>query len=177
MTLREIIEKRQSNRKYKPDIISREQIMQCITAAHLAPSACNAQAWKFIIVDEPSLRQQVAEAANDMGMNKFVAQAPVIIVAVMESANATSKIGSTIKRKDYTNIDMGIAVENICLQATELGLGSCIIGWFNERQVKKLLGIPFTKRVPLLITLGYPDDQPRARNRKKLESIYSFNKY
>lgn len=177
MNLREIIEKRQSNRKYKPDIIDREQVIKCIAAAHLAPSACNAQAWKFIIVDEPLLRQQVAEAAIDMGMNKFALQATVIIVAVLESANVTSKIGSTIKRKDYTQIDMGIAVENICLQATELGLGSCIIGWFNERKVKKLLQIPVNRRVSLLVTLGYPDDQPRLKNRKKLESIYSFNKY
>jgi nitroreductase len=177
MNIKEIIEKRQSNRKYKPDTVEREKIMQCIEAAHLAPSACNAQAWKFVIVDEPALREQLAVAANGMGMNNFVAQAPVIIAVVLESANATSAIGSRIKRKDYTQIDIGIAVEHICLQATGLGLGSCIVGWFNERKVKKLLQIPFTKRVPLLVTLGYPDDEQRVKKRKKIENIYSFNKY
>ena len=177
MTIKEIIEKRQSNRKYKEDAIEHEKVIQCIQAAHLAPSACNAQAWKFVVVDEPTIKEQVAMAANDMGMNKFVLQAPVIIAVVLERANFTSAIGSTIKQKDYTMIDIGIAVENICLQATELGLGSCIVGWFNELKVKKILQIPRTKRVPLLITLGYSDDIQRTKIRKKIEEIYSFNKY
>ncbi len=177
MTIKEIIEKRQSNRKYKEDAIEHEKVIQCIQAAHLAPSACNAQAWKFVVVDEPTIKEQVAMAANDMGMNKFVLQAPVIIAVVLERANFTSAIGSTIKQKDYTMIDIGIAVENICLQATELGLGSCIVGWFNEHKVKKILQIPRTKRVPLLITLGYSDDIQRTKIRKKIEEIYSFNKY
>jgi nitroreductase len=159
MTIREIIKKRQSNRGYKPDAVENEKIMQCIEAAHLAPSACNAQPWKFVIVVEPVLREQIAVAAQGMGMNKFVAQAPVIITVVMESANAASVIGSKIKRKDYTQFDLGIAAEHICLQAVDLGLGSCIVGWFNERAVKKILQIPFTKRVPLLITLGYSNDE------------------
>lgn len=177
MTIKEIIEKRQSNRKYKEDAIEHEKVIQCIQAAHLAPSACNAQAWKFVVVDEPTIKEQVAMAANDMGMNKFVLQAPVIIAVVLERANFTSAIGSTIKQKDYTMIDIGIAVENICLQATELGLGSCIVGWFNEHKVKKILQIPRTKRVPLLITLGYSDNIQRTKIRKKIEEIYSFNKY
>ena len=177
MNIKEIIEKRQSNREYKPDTVESEKIMQCIEAAHLAPSACNAQAWKFVVVDEPALIKKMAEAANSMGMNKFVAQAPVIIAVVLESANAASAIGSKIKRKDYTQIDLGIAVENICLQATDLGLGSCIVGWFNEREIRKILQIPSTKRVPLLVTLGYTEDEQRVKSRKKIESIYSFNKY
>jgi len=177
MNIKEIIEKRQSTRKYKPDPVEREKIMQCIESAHLAPSACNAQPWKFVVVDEPALIAKVAAAAHSMGMNKFVAQAQVIIAVVLESANATSAIGSKIKRKDYTQVDIGIAVENICLQATELGLGNCIVGWFNEREVKKLLQIPFTKRIPLLVTLGYSDDAQRVKNRKRIENIYSFNKY
>ncbi|MCX6161105.1 MAG: nitroreductase family protein [Ignavibacteriae bacterium] len=177
MNIKEIIEKRQSNREYKPDTVEKEKIMQCIEAAHLAPSACNAQAWKFVVVDEPALIKKMAEAANSMGMNKFVAQAPVIIAVVLESANVASAIGSRIKRKDYTQIDLGIAVENICLQATDLGLGSCIVGWFNEREIRKILQIPSVKRVPLLVTLGYTENEQRVKSRKKIESIYSFNKY
>lgn len=177
MNIREIIEKRQSDRKYKPDKVEREKIMQCIEAAHLAPSACNSQPWKFVIVEEPVLRKQISDAAKGLGMNKFTEQAPVIIAVVMERANTTSSLGSKIKMKDYKQIDIGIAVENICLQATDLGLGSCIIGWFDERKVKKILHIPINKRVPLLITLGYSDDEQRIKKRKKIDSIYSFNKY
>ena len=177
MTIKEIIEKRQSNRRYKPNKVEFEKIMQCIEAARLAPSACNAQPWKFVIVEEPDLLKKIADAAKGLGMNKFVSRVPVIIAIVMERASAASAIGSKIKGKDYSQFDIGIASENICLQATELGLGSCIVGWFNEREIKKLLKIPFTKRVPLLITLGYPDDEQRIKTRKKIEQIYSRNKY
>ncbi len=177
MTVKELIEKRQSNRSYKPAPVEKEKIMSCIEAARLAPSACNAQAWKFIVVDDPDLKEQVAEAANSMGMNKFLYGAPVIIAVVLETPNVASAIGSTIKRKDYTQIDLGIAVENICLQATELGLGSCIVGWFDERRIKKILQVPASRRVPLLVVLGYSNDERHTKKRKKIEDIFSINKY
>ena len=165
MTLSELINNRQSNRKYKEQAVERELVVKCIEAARLAPSACNAQAWKFVVVDQTDLCKQLAEASTGLGMNRFVAQAPVIITVVIERANITSSIGSLIKNKDYSQIDIGIAVEHICLQAVELGLGSCILGWFDEPKVKKLLKIPSSKRVPLLITLGYPNDNQRTSTR------------
>ena len=177
MTLEELINKRQSTRKYKSLEVEREKITQCLEAARLSPSACNAQAWKFVVVDEPELRNKIAESATSFGMNKFAIQAPVIIIVVLEKPNASSAIGAKIKNKDYTLIDIGIAVEHICLQATELELGSCIMGWFNEKKVKKLLQIPRYKRVPLLITLGYPDDQARQKVRKPLNDICTYNRY
>lgn len=177
MTLSELINNRQSNRKYKEQAVERELVVKCIEAARLAPSACNAQAWKFVVVDQTDLCKQLAEASTGLGMNRFVAQAPVIIAVVIERANITSSIGSLIKSKDYTQIDIGIAVEHICLQAVELGLGSCILGWFDEPKVKKLLHIPSTKRVPLLITLGYPNDNQRNKVRKDFDEICSFNSY
>lgn len=145
------------------------------SSSSFSPFGLQRTNWKFVVVDKPAIKEQVAMAANDMGMNKFVLQAPVIIAVVLERANFTSAIGSTIKQKDYTMIDIGIAVENICLQATELGLGSCIVGWFNEHKVKKILQIP-RKRVPYS-SLGYSDDMQRTKIRKKIEEIYSFNKY
>ena len=106
-----------------------------IEAGRMAPSACNAQPWKFIVVTDPELVLRIAEAASAklIGMNSFVAQAPVILVIVREKPNMSSKVGATIKNKDYSLIDIGIATENICLQAKAEGLGSCIIGWFDER--------------------------------------------
>lgn len=109
-------------------------------------------------------------------MNKFASQAPVIIAVVLEKMNFTAKIGSVIKDKEYSLLDIGIAVEHFCLQATELGLGTCILGWFDEKKVKELLGIK-NKRVPLLITLGYSNATIRKKSRKDLDKICSWNKY
>ena len=145
----------------------------------MAPSACNAQPWKFIVVTEPLLIRKLADAATEKmsGMNTFVSQAQVLIVIVRENPNLSSKIGSTIKRKDYSHIDIGIATENICIQATAEGIGSCIIGWFDEKQVRKILGIPASKRVELIITLGYSSGEYRQKKRKSKEATVSYNKY
>jgi nitroreductase len=110
-------------------------------------------------------------------MNSFVAQAMAIIVIVRERPNFSSKIGGTIKNKDYSLIDIGIASENICLQARAEGLGSCMIGWFDEDEVRKILGIPEKKRVELLITLGYSLSEYRTKKRKPEDEVVGYNKY
>lgn len=176
MNLYELIQKRQSDRKYDSRPIDRDMVIKCLESARLAPSACNSQPWKFVVVDEPELLKEMASAAAGMGMNKFAAQAPVIVAVVLEKMNFTASIGSVIKDKEYSLLDVGIAVEHFCLQATELGLGTCILGWFDEKKVKKLLGIG-NRRVPLLITLGYAAGEHRQKSRKSLEEISSWNKY
>ena len=177
MDFYELITKRQSERQYDSRPIEPEKIMQCIEAARMAPSACNAQPWKFIVVDEPELKKQLASAAAGMGMNKFAFDAPVIVAIVLEKPNAMSKIGSVLKGKEYTLMDIGIAATHFCLQATDLGLGTCIIGWFDEKKVRKLLHIPKKKRIPLLLTIGYTSNEARKKQRKELNTIYSANKY
>ena len=177
MNFYELISKRQSERQYDSRPVEPEKIMQCIEASRIAPSACNAQPWKFIIVDEPELRKQVADATASMGMNKFAVEAPVIVAIVLEKPNAMSKIGSVLKGKEYTLMDIGIATTHFCLQATELGLGTCIIGWFNEKKVRKLLQIPSKKRIPLLLSVGYATAELRNKQRKELNEVYSLNKY
>ena len=122
---------------------------------------------------------KVAEAASAplLGMNTFVAQAPVQIVIVREKPNLTSRLGAGIKDKDYSLIDIGIAAENICLQAEAEGIGSCMIGWFDENAVRKILGIPGSKRVELIISLGYSLSEKRDKRRKPAEETVSYNKY
>ena len=177
MDFNKLITKRQSERKYDARPVESDKIMQCIEAAHIAPSACNAQPWKFIVVDDPELKKQLAEAAAGMGMNKFAIEAPVIVAVVLENPNAMSKIGSVLKGKEYTLMDIGIAITHFCLQATDLGLGTCIIGWFDEKKVRKLLHIPGKKRIPLLLSVGYSTDEVRKKQRKELSVIYSKNEY
>ena len=175
----ELIVSRQSDRKYSDKPVEKEKLDRIIEAGRMAPSACNAQPWKFIVVNEPDLLLKIAEAtsAKLIGMNSFVGQAPLMIVVVREQPNLTSKVGGTIKNKDYSLIDIGIASENICLQAEAEGLGSCMIGWFDERMLRKILGIPKSKRVELIITLGYSLSEQREKRRKPSEVTVSYNKY
>jgi nitroreductase len=175
----ELIRSRQSDRKYSNKPVEKEKLDRIIEAGRMAPSACNAQPWKFIVVTEPELVGKIAEAASAklINMNTFVAQAPVQIVVVREKPNFSSKVGATIKNKDYSLIDIGIASENICLQAEAEGLGSCLIGWFDEKMLRKILGIPKSKRVELIITLGYSLSDQRDKKRKPTEETVSYNKY
>jgi nitroreductase len=180
MEILKSIQNRYSVRKYSSTPVEREKIDRCLEAARMAPSACNAQPWTFIALDDTELKNEVAQAAKHLsfGMNKFADQAPVIIAIVMEPANVTSELGSKIQRKHYPLIDIGIAADHFCLQATEEGLGTCMLGWLNEKKVKKTLHIPSSRRVPLLISLGYPaDQQKKSRGRKKFEKIVRYNSY
>ena len=175
MNFEQLINARQSDRKYDTQPIDRALLVRCLEAARIAPSACNSQPWKFVVVDDPKLLAGMKEAAAGMGMNKWVTDVPVIVAVVLEKMNLTARIGSVIKDKEYSLLDVGIAVEHFCLQATELGLGTCIIGWFDEKKVKKLLDIP-KRRVPLLISVGYPASEHRKKVRKPLEEMSSWNK-
>ena len=175
-----LFNKRQSVRAYSTSTVKREVIERCIEAARLAPSACNAQPWRFIIVDDPELKNQLADLTTTrmIPMNHFTKQAPVHIVVVMEKPNFSSKMGELIRDKTFTLIDVGIATIQFCLQATSEGLGTCILGWFNEKKVKKLLNIPSSKRALLIITLGYAEsDNIREKRRKPKEEMFSYNTY
>jgi nitroreductase len=178
-TMLNLILTRQSDRSYSDKPVENEKIERIIDAGRMAPSACNAQPWKFIIVIDPEIKTKVSEAASSklLGLNSFVNQAPVLIVVVRERANMSSRIGTTVKNRDYSLIDIGIASENICLQAKAEGIGSCMIGWFDEKMVKKALGIPPSKRVELIIPLGYPEKGTREKRRKPASETVSYNKY
>ena len=163
--------------KYLVKDVDKALVAKCLEAARLAPSACNSQPWHFIVVDDKDKIREMGEAAAGLGMNKFAAGVPVMIAVVLEKMNFTAKVGSMLKNKDYCMLDLGIAVEHFCLQAAEEGLGTCILGWFDEKKTARLLGVPKGKRIPLLITLGYPDCEIRNKIRKPLEEISSWNSY
>jgi nitroreductase len=175
----ELILKRQSDRKYSDKPIEEEKLSRILEAGCMAPSACNGQPWKFVVVTDKSIIKDLSIAATEKltGMNKFSSQATTVIVVVRENSNLSSKLGGTVKRKDYSYYDIGMAIENICLQAAAEGIGSCILGWFDEGRVKKLLAIPVSKRVALLITLGYSESDYRSKKRKDKKDTVSYNKY
>jgi len=180
MSFLNLANKRYSVRNYKTTPVPQEKVIQCIEAARLAPSACNSQPWKFIIADEPELVNELAKAAFEglLDFNHFAFKAPVLVLIVSERENLSAKFGSIVKKKNFSLMDTGIAAEHFCLQAAEEGLGTCIIGWFNEKKVKKILSIPKLKRVELVITVGFSaDEKIPLKKRKSMDEILSCNKY
>jgi nitroreductase len=175
MEFSDLVKRRQSTRKYLAESVEKEKLQQCLESARLSPSANNGQPWKFVVVDDPELKVQVANCASGLGMNKFTHEAPVLVAVILEKMKLISFLGSVIQDKEYSLLDIGIAVNQFCLQATDLGLGTCIIGWFDEKAVKKLLHIDKRKRVPLLITVGYSDSPLREKSRKSMAQISSWN--
>jgi nitroreductase len=178
-TFLELVQNRQSDRAYLDKPVEKEKLERILEAARLAPSACNSQPWKFIVVTDPEKRMQVADATASkmLSMNHFTKQAPVQLVLVEENANFTSTVGGWATNKHYPHIDLGIVAAHISLAATDEGLGSCIIGWCDEKKVKKALEIPKGKRVMLVILLGYSNQPLREKKRKTKEEIVSYDKY
>lgn len=181
MNFQKLIYTRQSVRKYQNKPVEREKLEQLIESVRIAPSASNSQPWKLIIVDEPELKDKVANATFSklVAFNKFTVQAPVIAVLVIEKPRLITQIGGSVKNREFPLIDIGIAAEHFCLQAAELDLGTCMMGWFNEKKIKQLLNIPKKKRIGLVISLGYPpeDYKLREKTRKPADEMCSFNSY
>ncbi len=180
MDFLELVGRRYSVRRYSDRVVPREVIGRCLEAARLAPSACNSQPWRFVVVDEPEKKQAVAEAAlkGPSKFNHFAFDSPVLVCVVSERQKLVPKLAGVVKRKDYSLMDIGIAAEHFCLQAAEEGLGTCMLGWFNERGVKRILGIPKGRRVELILTLGYAaDESVPQKNRKSVEDMSGFNEY
>jgi nitroreductase len=177
----DLVLKRQSVRRYLDKAVERDKIERCLEAARLAPSACNAQPWKFVVFDEPVMRSKIAAAAHGkMGyFNKFAEMAPVMVVIVIEKSNLKAQIGGRLLDKDYYLYDIGITATHFCLQATEEGLGTCIMGWFDEKKIHEALDLPKNKKVGLLITLGYSpaDYHLRTKIRKPIDKVCSYNTY
>jgi len=180
VSVAELIQKRRSVRRYAAKPVSREAIAQCLEAARLAPSACNSQPWKFIVVDKPALKDRICDRifSGLYAMNQFAKEAPVLVAVVSEKMKFMASFGAQVRDTRYYLIDIGIAIEHFILQATELGLGTCWMGWFDEKALKKELNIPGHKKIDIVFSLGYPaEDKIVPKNRKSLEAVHAFNHY
>ena len=171
MQVLDVIRARRSVRRYKQDPIPEEVFSRVMEAARLAPSGKNLQPWKFIIVKDQGLKDRLAEASR---RQLFIAKAPVIIVACGYPDRSYQHQGNYMTS---WSIDVTCALDHLMLQAQEDGLGTCWIGAFEEKDVKRLLNVPEDVRVLALTPLGCPDEQPRDRGRKSLEEIISYDSY
>jgi nitroreductase len=173
----ELVNKRVSTRTYTAKAVPRDLIEQCLEAARLAPSACNSQPWTFLVADQPNRVKGLCDAAlaGIYGMNKFIREAPVLVAVIAERSSYVAKLGGLLRGVEYNRIDIGIACEHFILQAAELGLGTCWLGWFNEKAVVKFLGLPRGTKVDVLISVGWPAESIRRdRRRKALDEIRTY---
>jgi len=173
----DLVKKRCSVRSYSDRSVSRDDIDTCLEAARLAPSACNSQPWSFIVVDNKEKKDTLADEAFSglYSMCAFAKEAPVLVVVITERSSYAATLGSFLKGTQYNLIDIGISCEHFLLQAAELGLGTCWIGWFDEKKVKRYLGLPKGAHVDTIISLGYPRDESiPEKNRKTLDEIRKY---
>ncbi len=171
------VKKRKSIRKYSSRPVPREMIDSCLEAARLAPSACNSQPWSFIVVDDEKIKNEIVKKALSgiYKMNDFVREAPTLIVVLTEHSAYIARMGGQLRHVKYSLIDIGIACEHLILRAVELGLGTCWLGWFNEKAVKKVLGLPKSKKIDVMISLGYPEvADGKDKKRKSLKKTRRY---
>ncbi len=162
----QIFKDRRSIRKFEDTPVEEEKLQEVLEAARLAPSWANRQCWSFIVVKDPTRRQAVSEILEHNPAQKAVLQAPVLIVACADPAESGELLG-----KGYYLVDIGIAMQQLCLEAWNQGLGTVWVGMFDEEKLRPVLGVPDAIRIVALTPLGYPAKWPDDRGRKPLDDI------
>ena len=159
MEFTEVIAKRRSIRKYKSNPVPEAKLQKLYEALRMAPSGANRQEFNFIFVKDEEKRLRIATEAGHQG---FIAEAPVLMIAVCNPGG---------------EFNVAIAVDHMILAATNEGLGTCWVGWFEREPVKEILGIPESKEVAILVPIGFPDESPDARPRKSLDELIMVDSY
>ncbi|MCM2268037.1 MAG: nitroreductase family protein [Elusimicrobiales bacterium] len=169
---------RRSIRKYKPAPVERAKLDLCLEAARLAPSACNAQPYRFIVLDEPALKERFCAAAftGVYSVTRFAAAAPALVAVVSRTGKFSAWLGNQMQDTNFRLVDVGIAAEHFVLAAAEQGLGTCWIGWFDAKAAAKALGLGAGKKIEVLLAVGYPDEAPPPRPRSPAAEFSSYNK-
>jgi len=169
-----VFRKRYSCRSFNGESISRENLITCIEAARLAPSACNSQPARFFVTNKKNLIKDITER----GMGKLIPNKWLLncgaIVVIANDISLLSKMGSLVASINYNEIDSGIAGEHLVLQASEMGIGSCWIGWFKEKEIKKIMDIPKNFKIVSVIALGFPEKKGAPARKKSISEIMFF---
>ncbi|MFW6180696.1 MAG: nitroreductase family protein [Spirochaetota bacterium] len=175
----DIIRQRKSVRTYTDQPIAREHIAACVEAARLAPSAENVQPWRFIVLDDPGLKREFCTAVTGgiYRPSRFIARAAAVVVILARLDLLANVLGRSVQGTQFYLLDIGIAGEHLVLQAQELGIGTCWIGWFNARRAARFLQVPVRCRVVSLIAMGYPaEGATRNKPDLPLDEILFFNR-
>ena len=174
MNFTELAKTRQSCRSYNPNrAVEDEKLDAILASARLAPSACNGQPY-LITVCRGEAAKRVAKATQGMGMNKFASDAPVMLVLSEMPYVASAALGAKVKKNDYRSIDIGIVAAYITAEATAQGLGTCILGWLDDAEIRSICDLEGAVR--LVITLGYAKEgeQLREKKRKDMSKLVKY---
>ena len=181
MNFAAMMQTRRSCRAYSDKPVSREDLLTIVEAGRLTPSGCNAQPWRFIVVDEPEAKEKLCDALVVEGGKTgapWREQVPAFIILCEQPANVMPVIveyyGDTQR---FAQGDLGAAAMNMCHQAMDLGLDTCILGMNSQEKMEKAFGIPAGHEVRLVLAVGYAanPDAPMTKIRKPLDEVCSFN--
>ena len=175
----ECIKTRRSIRNYKEDQISQEVLREVVELARFAPSWKNTQIARYYVVKDVALKKNIAEnCMMDFTFNtKTLTKAPaLVVVAYVEKRSGFERDGSfsTSKEDRWEMFDVGIATQTFCLAANEKGLGTCIMGIFDEAKIAEAISLPEGQKVGAVVAIGYPAEEPQAPARKEVEQLVQF---
>ncbi|MBE6688329.1 MAG: NAD(P)H nitroreductase [Ruminococcaceae bacterium] len=169
-----LVMNRESCRDFSDRPVEIEKITSILKTALLSPSACNSQPWHFTVATGENAKK-TASCTHELGMNKFTDNCPAFIIINEEEAALSARLGGAVKKQEYAQMDIGIAAAHIVLAARDLGLSTCILGWFNEKQLADAVGISHDKRIRLIIALGYAaTDELRPKKRKDISDMVTI---
>lgn len=178
--IKEILDRR-SIRKYEEKAVGDDKLAEILEACRIAPSGSNTQPWRLIVVKDESMRRKIAEVSHNQ---TWMTQAPVHIVCVADlagRADASVKIKIDEKSPEFmvkqAIRDMTIGADHMTLQAEALGLGTCWVAWFEQKDIRPVLGIPEDKFVVCILTVGYPAERPNQRPRMKIGEIVRYDRW
>ena len=172
----DLIKRRESCRDFDPNRpVEKEKLVRCAEAAWIAPSACNSQPWKYLIVTNPELVAKLRPLAQGLGMNQFLNQCPAFAVVIEEPTRLKVSVSERFKDQNFAPIDVAFSASQFCYAALEQGLSTCIIGWHNEQKIRELFSLDKIERVRLLLAVGYAKtDALREKRRKPIEDVVKY---
>ncbi len=179
MDLMDAIKGRRSIRKYKPDLVPEEALQTVMEAVRWAPSWANTQCWEVIVVKDPKVKSELSTALpkGNPALSSMT-EAPLVLVLCGKKGISGYYKGQPVTEKgDWLMFDTGLAMENLCLAARTLGLGTVVIGMFDHRKAAEILGVPQNVEVVAMTPLGYPASEGPAPRRKEIAEFVHYEKY
>lgn len=171
----EMLQRRQSCRSYADRPIEREKLDRCIEAARLAPSACNSQPWRYLVVTNQEWIAKLLPCIQALGMNKFANGCHAFIIVVEQPAKLSERPTRLLGSQHFAQFDTGLSVSQLCYEALEQGLSTCVLGGLIESDVKALFELSADERVRVVVAIGYAEnDTPREKKRKPVEEIVTY---
>ncbi len=183
MSFMDMVYKRESCRSYQDKPVARELLTKIVEAGRLAPSGCNAQPWKFIVIDEPEAKKKMCEALVVEGGATgcpWRESAPAFIALVEEHANVMPAVLDYYgDSQRFAQGDIGMAAMNMMYEADDLGLATCVLGLNDQKKMEESFGVPAGHAVRMVLAVGYSAEnkEPRKKVRKPLEEVCSFNQW